>query len=41
MPNKDKPIIKSISAPCQDISLNRQAKMLTNNPKYLTLTNIM
>ena len=41
MPNKDKPIINSMSAPCQDMSLNRQAKMLTDNPKYLTLTNIM
>ena len=37
----DKPIIRKTSAPCQDISLNKQAKTLTDNPKYFSLTNIL
>ena len=36
MPKEPNPAIKSLSAYCQDISLNRIAKQVTENPKYLS-----
>jgi|TARA_X000000368_G_C22751922_1_gene588753 hypothetical protein len=36
MPKEPNPAINSLSAYCQDISLNRIAKQVTENPKYLS-----
>ena len=35
------PIISKISAPDQDISLNKQAKIATERPKFFSLSIIM
>ena len=41
MPKSEAPIISKISAPDQDISLNKQAKIATERPKFFSLSIIM
>ena len=41
MPKSEAPIISKISAPDQDISLNKQAKIATERPKFFSLSMIM
>lgn len=41
MPKSEAPIISKISAPVQDISLNKQAKIATERPKFFSLSIIM
>ena len=41
MPKSEAPIISKISAPDQDISLNKQAKIATERPKFFSLSIII
>ena len=41
MPRSEAPIISKISAPDQDINLNKQPKIATERPKFFSLSIIM
>ena len=41
MPRNESPTISKISAPDEDISLNKQAKIATERPKFYSLSIIM
>ena len=41
MPSDARPMIRSTSANCQDINLNKTAKVDTARPKYFNLFNVL
>ena len=41
MPKSEAPIISKISAPDQDINLNKQPKIATERPKFFSLSIIV